>query len=118
MANKLFNRPAPAQKPDAQQSSVYVIDAQTKTFGFDAKVASEGRTAELTREDRIAVHAQGINNMHLAARAKAVWAEGGKPGDIANQCRCSLSYGKKLSMCFGRAAAGSRFKKMPAKSSR
>lgn len=116
--NKLFNRPAPPKEPDAPQSSVYVIDAATKTFGFDAKVASEGRTAELTREDRIAVHAQGINNMTLAARAKTVWADGGKPGDISRQCRCSLSYAKKLSMCFGRAASGSKFKKMPAKSSR
>lgn len=116
--NRLFKRPSPPKEPDAPQSSVYVINLETRTFGFDPKVASEGRTAELTREDRIAVHAQGINNMALAARAKAVWADGGKPGDIAKQCRCSLSYAKKLSMCFGRAASGSKFKKMLAKSSR
>lgn len=118
MANKLFNRPAPPKDPDVPQSGVYLINAETKTFGFDVKVASEGRTAELTREDRIAVHAQGINNMHLAARAKEAWADGASNKQIAEKCRCSLSYAKKLSMCFGRAASGSKFKKMPAKSSR
>ena len=118
MANKIFNRPAPAKQPDAPQSGVYLINAETNTFGFDVKVASEGRTAELTREDRQALYAQGLNNMSLAARAKAIWAEGGKPADIAKACRCSLSYAKKLSMCFGRAASGSKFKKERCKLSR
>lgn len=118
MANKIFNRPAPAKDPEAQKSGVYLLNAETNTFGFDVKVASEGRTAELNREDRQAMYAQGLNNLHLAAMAKAVWADGGKPADIAKQCRCSLSYAKKLSMCFGRAASGSKFNKQRAKSSR
>lgn len=116
--NKIFNRPAPSKQPDAPQSGVYLISAETNTFGFDVKVASEGRTAELTREDRQSLYSQRLNNMSLAARAKAVWADGGKPADIAKACRCSLSYAKKLSMCFGRAAAGSKFKNTPCKLSR
>lgn len=113
MANKLFNRPAPAKEPDAPQSSVYVINPETRTFGFDAKVASEGRAEKLSREDREHMLSQkpALKNWHLAEKAKAVWADGGKPADIAKQCRCSLSYAKKLSMCFGRAASGSKFKK-------
>ena len=117
MANKLFTRPAPAKDPEPTQSEVYLINEETRTFGFSVK-ASEGHTGSLTQADRIELHAQGLNNMSLAKKAKALWAEGEKPGKIADKCRVSLSYAKKMSMCFGRAASGSKFKEQHSKSMR
>ena len=98
---EITNEPAQVAPP-----SVFLENPETRTFGFVMKgKARPGVVPELTLQDRreLLQSDPPIGNMDLAAKAKRVYAAGGKTKDIEKACHLSPDYAAKIHAAFGRA---------------
>lgn len=100
MPNPLFRTaPATESKP-RQSSSVRLVDAETRTFEFDAK--PEHISSKLTNADIEGMQRIGLANVKKAASAKSLYCSNVPVKDWPKKVGLSLSYCKKLSAIFGR----------------
>lgn len=106
-----YEAPAPKEEPRTQKQTMILVNAQTNTFDFVINPKAHEVPDGLTVDDRRELARIGFGNDALAAKAKQVYAAGGRIKDIKTKCGVSLSYAKKLHMAFGRAKKGSKFKK-------
>jgi hypothetical protein len=106
-----YEKQAPKEEPRTQKQTMILVNAQTNTFDFVINPKAHEVPDALTVDDRRELVRIGFGNEDLAAKAKQVYAAGGRIKDIKNKCSVSLSYAKKLHMAFGRAKKGSKFKK-------
>lgn len=92
------------QEETPRQVTVFVENKATNTFGFVLKSkARPGVSPELTLQDRRELAKAALNNDHINALAKRVYASGGRIKDIKNTCSISIDYAKRLHSAFGRA---------------
>lgn len=87
--------------PPAKGSSVYVIDANTRTFGFrmDAKAAG-GKNPEVTGYDQYYLERRGMKNANLNRQAKRHWAQEMTASAVSATLKVSASYVEKIFACF------------------
>lgn len=114
--NTLFTRqirPTEPEEETPRQSTVFVENEATNTFGFvlKSKALRPGVSPELTLDDRRELAGMNIGNLPLAAKAKAIYAARGGITEIAKQCDISPSYAKKFHMAFGRFKKGQNAKR-------
>lgn len=108
--NTLFTRQIrPTEQPEEEtprQVTVFVENQDTNTFGFVLKSkARPGVSPELTLQDRreLATNNPPLTNDVVNAKAKAIYAAGGRTKDIRKGCNISPDYAAKLHAAFGRA---------------
>ena len=108
--NTLFTRQIrptePEQEGTQRQVTVFLENKATNTFGFVLKSkARPGVSPELTLQDRreLATNNPPLTNDLVNAKAKAIYAAGGRTKDIQKGCNISPDYAAKLHAAFGRA---------------
>lgn len=99
-----------AQKPP----SVFVVNEETKTFGFrdDKEAARDGAVPHLTEHDRAALEERGIwggkKVVKQNATAKTAWHDGKTVGQCAAAMGLSESWVEKRYAAFGAALLDER----------
>jgi hypothetical protein len=96
----------PMQEPkEAPKSTAYLENPQTNTFSFVLKTATRSEVVpHLTLDDRRALAASNppLMNEVVTARAKQIFAAGGRIKDIAKGCNISPDYAAKIHAAFTR----------------
>ena len=107
--NTLFTRqirPTETEQDKTPRTvTVFLENPETNTFGFVLKSkARPGVVPELTLQDRreLAKSNPPLMNEALNAKAKAIYAAGGRTKDIQKGCGVSPDYAAKLHAAFGR----------------
>ena len=108
--NALFTRQIRPIETEPEETprtvTVFLENPKTNTFGFVLKSKTRpGVVPELTLQDRreLAKSNPPLMNEALNAKAKAIYAAGGRTKDIQKGCSISPDYAAKLHAAFGRA---------------
>ena len=100
--------PDPVRKIEKATPGVYVIDEQTRTFGFVQVRPTEAKCPTLTDADIRLLENRGYKNVALNAKAKAMWATGATASEAANILNVSHDYAKKLFGTFSTAETSAK----------